>query len=333
MAWLTAEILADVAPRLGIELQLEPVYGYVGQLVLPDGRRRYFRNTSFDVNGHGSAEIARDKDYCAYFLRRLGYPVPDGFTFFSEAWGRVVRSDRGVAAAYEYARARGFPVVVKPNSRSHGLGVAKVFDKKDLYAASRAVFRTAEDRVALVQPFLAGDDYRLVVLDGAVVAAYERRPLSIVGDGERTIDALVSSRLVELASAGRRISTPLDLAALTRRLRRQGLGLDSVLAPGRRLAVLDNANLSAGGEAADVTEEIHDGFRRVALSAARDLGLRYCGVDLLTQGRIDEPPLDYVILELNAAPGLDHYGRMGASQRQRVEAIYERLLRLLIRLD
>jgi hypothetical protein len=72
---LVTEILERVARKMGIEVHVEPRWGYVGQIVLPDGRKRYFRNTSLDINGLGSTEIARDKDYAQYFLKRMGYPV------------------------------------------------------------------------------------------------------------------------------------------------------------------------------------------------------------------------------------------------------------------
>jgi len=66
---------------MGITINIEPRYGYVGQIVLPDGRKRYFRGTNFDLNPLGASEIARDKAYAAYFMCLMGYPVVEGRQF------------------------------------------------------------------------------------------------------------------------------------------------------------------------------------------------------------------------------------------------------------
>src|SRR4051794_4725838 len=124
MRSLAGEMIARVAPRHGFDVHLEPAFHYVGQLVAPDGRHTYFRNTHFDLNGQGAAETAHDKDYAAYFLSRMGYPVPEGKAFYSDDWARAVHSDRDIQAAYAYARSLGFPVIVKPNRESQGAWVA-----------------------------------------------------------------------------------------------------------------------------------------------------------------------------------------------------------------
>lgn len=327
--WIAGELVARLGPRLGLQVELEPAYGYVGQVVRPDGRRFYFRNTGFDLNGQGAAEVARDKAYTAYFLRQMGYPVPEGETFYSSAWCRRIGSDRDVHAAYAYARQLGFPVIVKPNSKSHGAGVARVFNRRELYRAVRAVFTLAEDRVALVQRVAEGDDYRLVILDGEVPIAYRRLPLAVVGDGRATVEELLRRKQAELWRAGRDARVDPRDYLLQLRLRRLGLHLDSVPPQGARLVLRDAANLSGGGEAVDVTECLHPGFRALAARLARDMGLRYCGLDLLVRGSIEEPPRAYVVLELNPAPGLDHYARGGEVALRRVEALYERVLRAL----
>lgn len=330
MRSLASEILAEIGPRLGVQVNLEPTYGYVGQLIAPDGRKLYFRNTSFDLNGQGASEIARDKGHAAHFMLRMGYPVPEGETFYSDAWCRVIGSDRTIHAAYACARQLGFPVVVKPNSKSHGSGVAKVYTKRQFYTAMRAVFRISDDRVALVQRFIPGDDYRVVVLDDAAVLAYQRTPLSVIGDGRANIDELLRTKLGCLASAGREVSISVEDRRVERRLHRAGLSRQSVPALAERVALLDNANLSTGGDAVDVTDSIHDGYRFLAVQLARDMGLRYCGIDFLIRRSIDQPPADFVVLEINAAPAVDHYARTGEQPRKRVEAMYERVLRLLI---
>lgn len=329
---LATETVARLAPKLGFEVHVEPEWRYVGRLTRPDGRHFYFRNTHFDLNGAGAAETARDKQYAAHFLQLLGYPVPEGRTFFSKVWATRHNSDRTIEAAYAYARSLGFPVIVKPNSKSQGSWVAKVHDKRELQRALRALFNQSNERVALVQRFVPGDDYRIVVLGDDVISAYRRLPLAVVGDGKADLAELLRRKQQQYDDSGRdTVIDPHDYR-IAMRLRREGRDLASIPASGERVVLLDNANLSTGGDAVDVTERLHEGYRRLAVDVTRDMGLRYCGVDVLTTGPIEEPPRGYTILEINAAPGVDHYAESGEKQRRIVDAMYERILRALLEL-
>src|ERR1700759_2702609 len=105
-------------------------------------------------------------------MREMGYPVADGDAFYSPAWCKTLGSKNDINAAYRYASRRGFPVVVKPNSKSQGVGVVKAHTKAQFYRAFRKA--AAIDNVVLVEEALVGKDYRIVVLDGEVISAYER---------------------------------------------------------------------------------------------------------------------------------------------------------------
>jgi D-alanine-D-alanine ligase-like ATP-grasp enzyme len=326
---LATETIARLAPTLGFEVHVEPEWRYVGRLTRADGRHFYFRNTHFDLNGDGAAETARDKSYAAHFLGLLGYPVPEGRTFFSQVWAARHSSDRTIEAAYRYARTLGFPVIVKPNSKSQGSWVAKVHNKRELQRALRALFNQSNERVALVQRFVPGDDYRIVVLGDDVISAYRRLPLTVLGDGRADIAELLARKQRRYDESGRdTVIDPHDYR-IAMRLRRSRRSLRSVPAAGERVVLLDNANLSTGGDAVDVTEQMHEGYRTLAVEVTRGMGLRYCGVDVLTTGPIDRAPRGYTILEINAAPGVDHYAESGEKQRRAVDAMYERILRAL----
>jgi D-alanine-D-alanine ligase-like ATP-grasp enzyme len=97
--------------------------------------------------------------------------------------------------------------------------------------------------------------------------------------------------------------------------------------------LLDNANLSSGGDAVDVTASINPAFRQLAIRLTSDINLRLCGVDLMVNEHISEPPVPgkYWVLEINAAPGLDHYARAGKAQEKIVEELYLKVLRSLDR--
>ncbi len=260
---MLAGIFKKLASKVGATVVVEPKWGVVGQIIFKNGRKRYFRGSTIDLNPIGSSDIAKDKDYANFFMKRMGYPTVPWQTFFSAGHAKTIGSSHNIDAAYRYAAALGFPVIVKPNSGSQGAGVAKVYTKRDFYRAMRFIF--ARDRVALVQTPVAGRDYRVVVLDQKIISAYERIPLSVVGDGRSTIRQLLTKKQRQFAAGGRdTIIKPKD-PRIARKLERQGLTMHSVPVRGEHVYLLDNANLSTGGDAVDVTGSIHPEFKKIAI--------------------------------------------------------------------
>ena len=327
---LLGQVLSRIAHKIGAKVVLEPKWKIVGQIIFKSGRTRYFRYSSLDLNPLGASDIAKDKDYANFFMKHMGFPTIVGKTFFSDQWGRVIGSrGRNIDAAYRYARRLGFPVIVKPNSGSQGSGVALVRNKKGLYRALNAIFK--RDPVALVQRAVRGKDYRLVVLDDKVISAYERIPLSVVGDGRSSIGALLRRKQRQFVAASRDTQIKTDDPRIAEKLGRQGMSMASRPAKGERVYLLDNANLSTGGDSIDVTDVVHPLFRKIAVRLTKDMGLRLCGVDLMVAGDISNPPKTYWVLEINAAPGLDHYAQTGKKQEQIVEDLYLQVLKSMDR--
>ena len=324
---LLGTILKKIAPRIGASVVLEPEWNIVGQIKFKNGKKSYFRYSSLDLNPLGASEISKDKDFAAYFMKKMGYPIISGKTFFSSAWCAAIGSRRNIDAAYRHAVKIGFPVIVKPNSGSQGVGVSKVNNKREFYKAMRFIF--ARDKVALVQKALTGNDYRVVVLDDQVISAYQRIPLNIVGDGKSTVRQLLTRKQAEFVAASRDTQIKMTDFRIAQKLKRQGLTMRSILRRNERIFLLDNANLSSGGDSVDVTKQIHPEFRRLATKLTRDMGLRLCGVDLLVSGSIKDRPEKYWILETNAAPGLDHYVKTGHKQQKIVENMYTRVLKAM----
>jgi len=320
-------IFKKLAPRLGAKVIIEPTWGIVGQVSFPNGRKRYFRYTSVDLNTLGASDIAQDKDYANFFLAKMGYPVIPGEAFYSCAWAAAIGSRRDIDAAYRYAKQIGFPVMVKPNSGSQGAHVRRVDNKKEFYSALRRIFR--DDRIALVQRIVRGQDYRIVVLDDKVISAYERTPFHITGDGIATAGSLIKNKLKRLAADDRPANITSADPRLLQNLRRAGFSLGSVLPRGRQIALLDNANLSTGGDSVDVTPLISPAFKKLAIKITRDMGLRLCGVDLMVDGDIRRAPGKYWVIEINAAPGLDHYIKTGPAQQKIVEDMYLKVLQAM----
>jgi D-alanine-D-alanine ligase-like ATP-grasp enzyme len=180
----------------------------------------------------------------------------------------------------------------------------------------------------IVEKFYVGKDYRIVVIENEVIAAYQRLPLSVIGDGESTILELLHQKQENFIQSGRKKIIDFDDFRIKRKLKRQNLNFSSIIPNGKIIYILDNANLSSGGEAVDVTESIHPDFQKLALNVAKEMGLRLIGLDIITHD-LTRPMVDYVIIEVNGSPSLTHYASIGDVQIQRVEQLYLKILQAL----
>jgi len=323
---LIVSLLQELSSELGFEFIIEPEYGYAGRIKTRNGKILYFHSTHFDINTLGASEIATDKAYASFFMHNLGYTIPEGKSFYSDNWCRKIKSDRDISTALEYAHKLGYPLIVKPNSGSQGKGVEKVFTDEELRIALNNIFEKCGDKVALVQKFVEGNDYRIVVLDNEIICAYRREPLSVTGDGISTIRDLLHKKQREFVRRGRDTTISLDDLRIQRKLYRQGLDLQSVVQDSVLVTLLDNANLSSGGEAEDVKNMLHTDYKKMAIQLAHDMGLKFCGIDIITPHAIHEKLQDYCVLEINAAPGLDYYAERGETQKEIVKNLYKKML-------
>lgn len=306
------------AREKGVEILIEPIYRFVAQITLTDGRKRYVSTHIDRINGAGATEIARDKTYTLYFLQQMGYSVPEGRAFFSQGYADFLGSDQEARAAWDYAKEIGLPVIIKPNSKSQGRGVWNIYSEQEFHAAVHD-----QDWVDIyrVERYCAGRDYRIVIYDGELVCVYERVPLSICGDGQATIRELIGQKQSLFQEQQRSVSIDLADRRVVWSLKRNVLSLDSILESGRVFMLLGNANLSSGGDVKDVTNILHSSYIERAKKCAHDMGLRLCGLDMLIDGDArEEHP--YTILEVNAGPGLAHYASLGPLQYKKIEKMY-----------
>jgi len=258
-------------------------------------KQRRIQAAEMDCTSAIAEAIAQDKALTKKLLRAAGVPVPDGRP--------VSSADDAWAAAQEI----GLPVVVKPLDGNQGKGVTVNLRSEDEIRRAYEVARTFRDDV-MVERYLPGGDYRLLVVGNRLVAAARREPPNVIGDGVSSVRALVEQVNADPrrgdghATALTRIR--LDEIAL-RTLEKQGLTPDSVPEKGRRVVLRNNANLSTGGTATDVTGDVHPELAARAIDAARMVGLDICGVDVVCETVLR--PLEEQgggIVEVNAAPGL-----------------------------
>src|SRR3954470_22309292 len=242
-----------------------------------------------------AVDIASDKDLTKQLLAEAGLPVPRGET--------VRTVERALAFMQRLRR----PVVVKPLDANQGKGVT--VDVRDEACLVAAFARAREwGRSVLVEEFIEGDDYRVLVVDGRVVAASHRRPPSVNGDGVHTVRELVEQENRN-PLRGRGHNTPLTRIRLDEaaqeELRKQGFGPDAVPPAGTLVRLRGNANLSTGGTAADVTDRLHPETARACERAAKAIGLDVAGIDLVCQDAGRTLGAQHgAIIEVNAAPGI-----------------------------
>ncbi|CAG0959360.1 Cyanophycin synthetase [Rhodocyclaceae bacterium] len=239
--------------------------------------------------------IAQDKDLTKRLLHAAGVPVPLGRP--------VADAEDAWAAAQEI----GLPVVVKPRDGNQGKGVAVNLATREQVLAAYEVAAEFRDEV-MVEKYLPGHDFRMLVVGDKLVAAARRDPPLVVGDGVSTVRQLVDQVNAD-PRRGEGHATSLtkirfDEIALAR-LALQGYTAESVPPRGARVILRNHANLSTGGTATDVTDDVHPELAASAVAAAKMVGLDVCGIDVVCDTVLK--PLDEQgggIVELNAAPGL-----------------------------
>ena len=242
-----------------------------------------------------AAFIARDKVTTSRLLAQLGLPVARQIP--------VSTKDEAVAAAQRI----GYPVVVKPAAGGKGMGVSIGLRNADQVRAVFDTARRSRQRV-IVEQQIEGDDHRMLVVDGEVIAVARRIPGGVTGDGKRSVEQLVA----EVNRDPRRgvgftkllVRLELDAQADTM-LGERGYNRNSVPAPGEVVYLRRTANLSTGGTPVDVSDAVHPDNRRMAVRAARVAGLDVVGVDFITPdiGR-SYREIGGAICEVNQSPGL-----------------------------
>lgn len=283
----------DEASKRGI-----PVTQLGNESLLQLGYGKYSRlleASLTDATGCLSADIAGNKQLTKELLTLNGIPVPAG---------AIAYSKEASAAAAEQI---GYPVVVKPFDANQGKGVTLNIQNRN-EAAAAYVEAVKYSKAVIVEEYIPGNDFRLLVVGGKIAAAAERIPPSVTGDGTRTVKELVDDenrnvlRGIDHEKPLTKIS--LDETAL-KVLQKSGMGIDYIPAAGERVFLRFNGNLSTGGTARDCTEEVHLYNAEIAIKAAEILGLDIAGVDIAAED-ISKPIYGGhgAIIEVNAAPGL-----------------------------
>lgn len=239
-------------------------------------------------------ELACDKEDTKYLLEQAEVPVPKG---------DIIRRESSLESTCRYV---GYPLVVKPVGGNHGRGITVNIQNYDqALEAFRAAKRVSE--TIIIERYITGEDYRVLVINNKLVAAAKRTPAHVVGDGKSTLQELVD----EVNKDPRRgyghenVLTQITINDLTLSiLKAKGYTPETVPSVGERVILKDTANLSTGGTAEDVTDIVHPSNVFMAERISKIIDLDICGIDIMTTD-ISKPLSETggAVLEVNAGPG------------------------------
>lgn len=292
-----ATIIIHEALRRSIVVDpIDPDRGYFK--LSTGGRVVTCRESLTDMTSAIAMSRCSDKQLTSDLLRQAGLCVP----------AQAVAGTDADNAAFLRRHGR---LVVKPavGEQGHGISV-DVRDTEELAAAVAEAHKW--DETVLLEQFSAGDDLRIIVINGEAVAAAVRKPAEILGTGQHTVKELIESLSRRRSAAtGGESRIPLDTE--TRRcIKAEGFSLGDILPEGRHLRVRKTANLHTGGTIHDVTERLHPTLREAAILAAAAIDIPVAGLDFIVPS-VEGP--GYVIIEINERPGLANHEPQPTAER------------------
>lgn len=239
-------------------------------------------------------ELACDKEDTKHLLEQAEVEVPKG---------EIISRESSLKAACDYV---GYPLVIKPIDGNHGRGITVDINT---YEHALEGYHEAKEvsRRVIVEKYITGEDFRLLVINHVLVAAAKRTPAHVIGNGKNTIEELVAevNKDPRRGYGHEKELTAITINSLTQTIIADaGYNVTSVLPDGERLILKDTANLSTGGTAEDVTDRVHPANVSMAERISKIIDLDICGIDIMASA-ISKPLSETggAVLEVNAGPG------------------------------
>ncbi len=316
---LSTQILMFDAIQQGIQVEILDRQDQFLKLQLKE-HVEYVKNGNMtSKDNYVSTLIMENKTVTKKILQQYGFRVPKGEEF--QTIEKALRS-------YDLFSSKSF--VVKPKTTNYGLGIS-IFKEganyEDYQKALKLAFK--EDSSVLIEEFINGTEYRFFVLNNNVYAVLLRVPANVVGDGKHTIEELVMQKNCD-PLRGRDHRTPLEIIQLGElenlMLKTQGYRMDSIPQKDEIVYLRENSNISTGGDSIDVTDQIPDDYKKIAVDAVSALGVEICGIDLIIEDT-DVPATNnyaYGIIEANFNPSMymHIYPYKGKSRRLTMHIIH-----------
>lgn len=263
------------------------------------GRKRVLLNDRPYFNSSPSTSFTKNKELTKILLERAGIRVPRGAYAGSASEALRLMHKLGIF----------FPIVIKPIDAAEGfcvtIGVGNESELRSTVKKMQASLRESKWNLSglfMVEKLVKGNDFRILVLNGKIIACAQRVPAYIEGDGKTKIRDLIKKfNSARLFAYLLKIDT--DIMKL---LKEKSLTLNSILENRTRLQLRRNANISTGGRAIDKTGAVSKRFRDIALRSIGALGLNYGGIDIMTDDiSSNNPRQPYFVIEINGAPDYD----------------------------
>lgn len=300
----SAQVVLNALRKKGIKVKVVSKRFNLLEVVF-NGKTTFVKGTSFPVNSQPACFIANNKYLTKRILRTYNIPTP-------KSW--LVRAPK--EARKKILKKNLFPCVLKPIKGAHGNRVfANIESIDELEEVLPLVFNRRGKRDVLIEEFINGKDYRLIVIGDKVSAVMERIPAHVDGDGVSNISQLIT-KFNKNPLIGERYEKPLCKIKINgevkRNLKKQNKKLTYVPQEGKTVFLRQNANISTGGVGQDVTIAVSRKVKDIAVSAAKAIGMVITGVDIICEESSKKP----YVLELNDTPGIDihHYPYMGNPQ-------------------
>ena len=249
----------------------------------------------------------------------------------SVAKGRLFYKDR-IDEGYKFIEEIGFPIVIKPFDSARGnLVFVGIIDRKESEDAIKKILK--KNKYVLIEKEFKGEECRIIASRDKFIAAANRVPANVIGDGVNTIRDLIKTKNEDPSRGGKHsfwegkalVKIKID-SVIKNNLNKNGLELSSIVPKGERIYLRKNSNLSTGGDSVDITDQVHPELKKIAVKAVRAIpGLAYAGVDMMVSRDISKKPArtSYMIVEMNSSPGifLHHFPFEGKSRNVAKEVI------------
>lgn len=288
--------------------------------MFPNGKNFVAKDYPFNVNQGGSISLCSNKNASSSFIKALGYQVPKEKYFVKKSNVSVsLKEIERHLDCIEEMLGFNFPVVVKPNNLSQGEGVNIAYNREECMLYAQEAF--GKSKIILLQEYCVGNEYRVVVLKGKILQAYQRKAFCIIGDGVKSVAELITDKVNYFKQYGRDKEVDVNDPRVLLHIIKSGYTMDSILEKDKPLKLQDIANLSLGGESVDVIDKMDKKFEELAINLANDFNLMLCGIDIIASD-ISNYDLGYHIIEINSSPGLDNYLYPKSKQNKYVESLY-----------
>lgn len=293
------EKLCQAAKKYGVNVTRinDDRYLYIFSL---NGQKFFVLDHVPDLNPYVASKMVDDKALTKGVLKRSGFEIPEGF----------IESNLKKALSLVRSGFLKYPLVVKPVNGSQGQAVTvDIKDETWLVKGIEEVYKFNRRTIGkpnsfIVESYVAGDDYRFLVLDGKVLTVLMRKPAYVIGDGKASIVTLIDQYNAQPGIGKYRPLCPIVRdAEMARHLKAQGLSEASILSKGKRVYLRKNANISTGGRSFECTAKVHPAYLKLAVQISKLFGLRFCAVDLIAPNirKFNK----YYIIEVNNTPGFD----------------------------